>query len=82
MYLHLAAADNNSEKVIIMELTKGRPENTEGLQAREVRVYDFLDNCGISYERVDHHDKPAMTMEACEEIDRVLGVVMCKNLFL
>ncbi|MDO4938873.1 MAG: prolyl-tRNA synthetase associated domain-containing protein [Lachnospiraceae bacterium] len=65
-----------------MELKTGRPEITEGLLPREIRVYDFLDKNEITYERVDHHDIPAMTMEACEEIDRVLGVVMCKNLFL
>jgi len=65
-----------------MELVKGRPQNTEDLLEREVRTYDFLDKLGIEYERVDHHDDPAMTMEACEEIDKTLGVIMCKNLFL
>lgn len=65
-----------------MELCKGRPLDVSGLLPREVRVYDFLDEIGIEYERVDHHDDPAMTMEACEVIDRTLGVVMCKNLFL
>ena len=65
-----------------MELCKGRPASTDGLKEREVRTYDFLDAQGIEYFRVDHHDNPAMTMEACEEIDKTLGVVMCKNLFL
>jgi len=65
-----------------MELIKGRPADTTGLLLREVRTYDFLDALGIEYERVDHHNNPAMTMEACEEIDRTLGTVMCKNLFL
>ena len=63
-----------------MELYKGRPDNTEGRQDREIRVYDFLDQLGIRYERTDHEH--ADTMEACNEIDRVLDVLICKNLFL
>ena len=39
-----------------------------------------MDSLGIEYERIDH--EPAMTIEACEEIDRVLEAVICKNLFL
>ena len=35
---------------------------------------------GITYERTDHEH--ADTMEACNEIDRVLDVLICKNLFL
>lgn len=68
--------------VINMELFKGSPENTEGRQDREVRVYDFLDKLGIEYERTDHPDEPATTMEACEKIDAILNVRICKNLFL
>ena len=63
-----------------MELYNGRPETTEGRLEREVRTYDFLDRLGISYVRTDH--EAATTMEACNEIDAVLGVLMCKNLFL
>ena len=63
-----------------MELYNGRPENTDNRQDREIRVYDFLDNLGISYQRVDHD--PAETMEDCKAIDLALGAVMCKNLFL
>lgn len=47
---------------------------------REQRVYTLLDRLGIVYERVDH--APAMTMEACEDVDRMLGAKMCKNLLL
>lgn len=65
-----------------MELYRGRPENTEGRLDREVRVYDFLDRNGIDYFRTDHFDTPATTMEACREVDRVLGTRICKNLFL
>ena len=63
-----------------MELYKGRPENTEGRLPRETRTYDFLDELGIEYFRTDH--EPANNMEACNEIDAVLGVLICKNLFL
>ena len=63
-----------------MELFDGRPETCEGRLDREVRVYDYLDRLGIEYKRVDH--EPATTMEACEEVDKVLGTLMCKNLFL
>lgn len=63
-----------------MILVKGRPENTEGRLDKELRTYDFLDSLGVTYERIDH--EPAMTMEVCEEIDRVLGATICKNLFL
>lgn len=63
-----------------MELYKGRPQNIEGRLDREVRVYDLLDSLGIEYLRTDHGH--ADTMEACNEIDKVLDVLICKNLFL
>ncbi|MBQ5399478.1 MAG: prolyl-tRNA synthetase associated domain-containing protein [Ruminococcus sp.] len=65
-----------------MELYKGSPTDTQGRQDREIRVYEFLDKLGIEYERTDHPDEPATTMEACEKIDAVLNVRICKNLFL
>ena len=63
-----------------MELVKGRPADSTGRLERELAVYDLLDELGISYERTDHEE--ANTMEACNEIDRVLGTIICKNLFL
>ena len=63
-----------------MELFEGRPGNTAGRLPREIRTYDFLDDLGIAYKRTDH--EPANNMEACNEIDAVLGVLICKNLFL
>lgn len=65
-----------------MELYKGRPEDTSGRLEREIRTYDFLDKLGMTYWRTDHADQPAGNMEACNEIDAVLGVLICKNLFL
>lgn len=65
-----------------MELQNGRPENVNDRLDKEIRVYDFLDQLSVTYQRVDH--EAAMTMEACEEIDRTLGddTAICKNLFL
>ena len=69
-----------------MELVNGRPEKEEGRLEKEIRVYDLLDSLGVKYQRIDH--EAAMTMEACDEIDRTLseaqekGVAVCKNLFL
>lgn len=63
-----------------MILQNGRPQSNDGRMEKEIRVYDLLDSIGVSYQRVDH--EPAMTMEVCEEIDRVLGATICKNLFL
>lgn len=65
-----------------MELQNGRPETTSGRLDKEIRVYELLDKLGIAYQRVDH--EATMTMEACEEVDRILGddTTICKNLFL
>ena len=63
-----------------MELYEGRPDTAEGRLPREIRTYDYLDRLGIRYQRTDHEQ--ANTMEACNAIDAVLGVIICKNLFL
>ena len=63
-----------------MELQTGRPASLDGRLPREIRTYDYLDHLGIPYQRVDH--EAADNMEACNAIDAVLGVVICKNLFL
>ena len=61
-----------------MELQKGRPKYTAGRLEKEIRTYDLLDKLGVAYERVDH--EAAMTMEVCQEIDKVLQATICKNL--
>ena len=55
------------------------PDKT-GRLPKEMAVYSLLDELSIPYERVDH--AVTETMEACENIDMLLGVSMCKNLFL
>ena len=63
-----------------MELMHGCPETNEGRLPKEIRVYDFLDNLGVDYMRIDH--EPAMTMEICADIDKTLEATICKNLLL
>ena len=63
-----------------MQLYLGRPSSNSGRLDKEIRVYDYLDNLGIEYYRVDH--KSANTMEECQMVERVLDNVICKNLFL
>ena len=63
-----------------MQRMQGRPEDVTGRLVKEIRVYDLLDSLGVKYERIDH--EAANTMEACEEIDRAMDAVICKNLFL
>lgn len=55
-----------------------RPEGK--LPAQEAAAFDFLDSLGIDYERVTH--ELADTMEKCDDVSSVLGVDVCKNLFL
>ncbi len=59
-------------------LYRGRP--AERRIDKEERCYDLLDRLGIEYYRVDHEH--ADTIEACEEVERLLGCRICKNLFL
>ena len=63
-----------------MEVFIGKPEDLSGRLPREIRTYDFLDHLGIKYFRTDH--ERADNMIACNQIDSVLGVMICKNLFL
>lgn len=52
----------------------------EGRLPREMAVYDLLEELGISYQRLDH--EPMATIEDCQGVDELLGIHMCKNLFL
>lgn len=63
-----------------LKLETGRPAEMTGRLEKEVRVYDLLDELGIEYQRVDHEE--ANTMEACAEVDKLLGVTICRNIFL
>lgn len=63
-----------------MKLFEGRPESVKGRQEKEIKVYDLLDSLEIEYLRTDH--KAVGTIEDCLEIDKILKVDICKNLFL
>lgn len=63
-----------------LKLVNGRPEQDGDRLEKEIRTYDFLDELGIEYQRVDH--RALMTMEDAMEADEVLGATICKNLFL
>lgn len=65
-----------------MELFHGSPADLSGRNDREIRSYAFLDSLGVEFDRTDHPDTPATTMEVCAEVDAVLDVKICKNLFL
>lgn len=64
----------------MLEIHKGRPVDMTDRLEKEIRVYDLLDQLGIEYWSVDH--EALATMEACIEVDNILKVKMCKNLFL
>lgn len=63
----------------MMTLEKGRPKDTNRLP-KELAVYDLLDELEIEYERIDH--EALYTIEACQGVDEVLEIRICKNLFL
>jgi len=65
---------------IDMTIYKGRPADETGRPDKEIRTYDLLDSLEIVYERVDHD--AAMTIEACQGVDKLLGIDIWKNLFL
>ena len=55
-----------------------RPEGV--LPPQEAAAFDLLDSLHIDYDRVSHEE--AFNMELCADIGGVLGVSVCKNLFL
>lgn len=63
-----------------MDIFHGAPSDGSERLPREMKTYEYLQQLGIEFDRVDHPVAP--TMEACEAIDAVLGVRICKNLFL
>lgn len=60
------------------EIFLSRP--SEKRSEAEDMVYDFLESLEISFERVDH--SPTATVALCEEVEKVLDIEICKNLFL
>lgn len=60
------------------EIFSSRP--SERRSQPEDQIYDFLASLAISFERVDH--SPTATVTLCEEVEKVLDIEICKNLFL
>lgn len=58
----------------------GRPADLSDRLPKEIRTYDLLDQLQIPYERVDH--EAVFTIEGCLQIERLLNIQICKNLFL
>ena len=61
-------------------LYAGRPDDVSGRQPKELATYDLLDRLDIPFWRLDH-DATA-TIEACHDVDELLDIEICKNLFL
>lgn len=68
------------EQVVIDKILYTTKPDATGRQDKEMAVYELLEELGISYERLDH--KETATIEACQEVDQLLGIEICKNLFL
>lgn len=58
----------------------GAPASADGRSDAEMRTYAFLDKLGIAYQRADHEHTD--TIEACDAVETLLGIHICKNLFL
>ena len=56
-----------------------RPESSTRLD-KENRTYDLLEQLDIPFIRIDHAQ--AKTIEDCNDIDQLLQITICKNLFL
>ena len=56
-----------------------RPDENGRLE-KEMAVYDVLEKLNIPYVRMDHEVTPSI--EACHDVDKQLGIEICKNLFL
>ena len=69
---------NNETNTPVAE--SGRPKDVTGRIETEIRTYDLLDSLNIPYMRFDH--EAAFTIDACNGADEVLGIHICKNLFL
>ena len=61
------------------QISKGTPD-ISGRADKERSVYSLLEKLGIEFEHIDH--PAAETIAACDKINSVLGIRICKNLFL
>ena len=66
------------EEVTYYQISTTAPTNER--LSKEMAVYSILESLNIPYERIDHPE--AMTIEACQDIDKIFNLEMNKNLFL
>lgn len=64
----------------ISPIEVGIPQNCAERIEKERAVYSLLSELGIEFCRVDHD--AADTIEACLEVEKVIGVGICKNLLV
>lgn len=57
-----------------------RPADEAGRLKKEIRTYDLLNKLHIPFQRLDH--SPTATIDDCHEVDKLLDIRICKNLFL
>ena len=67
------------EKQMALTPTKEKASHN-GRLLKEMEVYELLDKLYIEYLRLDH--EPTATIEDCHDVDKQLGIHICKNLFL
>ncbi|GHT84064.1 proline--tRNA ligase [Bacteroidia bacterium] len=76
--IHITEKEERGKNMPIkVETTKPSSKDRE---KKEMVVYDLLEKLQMSYQRVDH--APAATIADCQDVDRILGIHLCKNLFL
>ncbi len=73
---------NTEQNTFYLDKTiySGRPFDVSKRLPKEIRTYDLLDQLDIHYTRLDHDALPSM--EACQDVDKLLEIDICKNLFL
>ncbi len=54
--------------------------DSAGRLSVEMETYALLDSLGIAYQRLDHG--ATATVDDCADVERLLGIDICKNLFL
>ncbi|MBR5267651.1 MAG: prolyl-tRNA synthetase associated domain-containing protein [Lachnospiraceae bacterium] len=61
-------------------LYSGAPADLSERLPKEVRTYELLDSLQVPYSRLDHDE--TASIESCMEVEKLLGIHICKNLFL
>ena len=61
-------------------LYSGTPADLSERLPKEVRTYELLDSLQVPFLRLDHDE--TASIESCMEVEKLLGIHICKNLFL